>query len=840
MDPVHIGLPSPVPIAAGGTGQTTAAPAFDALAPTTQRGDLIRRNAVGVNERLAAGAVNTLLTVPAAGDYPAWSTLTAFLDALFGSTLGTTIARGAAAWQAVAPSTNNSVLVDGAGATVPVWVTLSNLIDVVIGSTRGSILMRGAGGWALRVPHATAGFVLASNGTGADPTYQDPQTGVDGEDGLLRDVLAHTLGGTTASMDTVLPANSIANANGSGLHFVARVLVQSGIGAHDIGIKIDGVEYLTDAQTSGLGADGYLVIEGWIMRSGADQVEVTYCLTGDAIEGAAAQRTAKATINPLALADAHTLTVFSDEATDDVESTMVRYINGVAVDPPIAADEPPGSAQPTSSSMPTVRAKRSRGATPGGFRLSGGTTLGSLVDATTFGAVESGTMVLPGARFNDWVEYKGVEYYLNTSGTTTVNVYERPCGGAINTTPVHTLTITTNGLLRTGLIVVNNGASSILCYVAATSAAPAVFHLVTFDGTTWTATNMGAAVNAATALCSYGVAVAGGLIYIPVQRAIASGCAVVVNPVSLTYVEVANPSADINAGCFTTIYGRVFYMSGPTTGVATQRTLYECVSGVLVSRLVFASRNNDTSTADGTKPACIFPMGDTIVCIWGGGAAATDPQYFASYATFTSPTDTAPTETTCDAFLPAELKVVDTGIVYAIYVWMDTETDPTVPQYNFWWTNAIGTAYAYARLVDLSTQMTGAATGMDPTNWSGVAGTRGGGEQISPDDANDVIFQTVSIARSGTHSTRAVATIKFTSEVITDTFTAKLWYSVKQNRDFVQATLIGTPTGGSAVRVGSEIQVCAHDTTHTFEWDLSADTIADNTQLEFVVKLYRE
>lgn len=51
-----------VPIAKGGTGQTTAAAAFDALAPTTTNGDIISR-AGGTNARVAAGADGTVLGV---------------------------------------------------------------------------------------------------------------------------------------------------------------------------------------------------------------------------------------------------------------------------------------------------------------------------------------------------------------------------------------------------------------------------------------------------------------------------------------------------------------------------------------------------------------------------------------------------------------------------------------------------------------------------------------------------------------------------------------------------------------------------------------------------------
>lgn len=49
-------------------------------------------------------------------------------------------------------------------------LTASAVLDFV-GSTRGSVLYRGASGWATLSP-GTSGYALASNGAGADPSYQ--------------------------------------------------------------------------------------------------------------------------------------------------------------------------------------------------------------------------------------------------------------------------------------------------------------------------------------------------------------------------------------------------------------------------------------------------------------------------------------------------------------------------------------------------------------------------------------------------------------------------------------------------------------------------------------------
>jgi trimeric autotransporter adhesin len=63
-----------VPIANGGSGQTTASDAFDALAPTTSSGDIIYRTAAsGGNVRLAIGTPGQVLGI--SSGLPAWTTV---------------------------------------------------------------------------------------------------------------------------------------------------------------------------------------------------------------------------------------------------------------------------------------------------------------------------------------------------------------------------------------------------------------------------------------------------------------------------------------------------------------------------------------------------------------------------------------------------------------------------------------------------------------------------------------------------------------------------------------------------------------------------------------------
>lgn len=66
---------SPLAIASGGTGQVTAADAFNALNPMTTTGDLIYESATGVASRLAIGTTNQVLSV--ISGVPAWSSVVA-------------------------------------------------------------------------------------------------------------------------------------------------------------------------------------------------------------------------------------------------------------------------------------------------------------------------------------------------------------------------------------------------------------------------------------------------------------------------------------------------------------------------------------------------------------------------------------------------------------------------------------------------------------------------------------------------------------------------------------------------------------------------------------------
>lgn len=147
------------------------APSMRATLGSTIVGDAVFIAANAAAARSAIGAV-------IGANVQAWD---ADLDAL-AALSGTGIARrtGANTWS-VGTAVANSELAAMANGTVkgnvsgssaiPSDLTVSQVLDAV-GSTRGSILYRGASGWAVAAP-TTAGQVWTSNGSGADPSYQD-------------------------------------------------------------------------------------------------------------------------------------------------------------------------------------------------------------------------------------------------------------------------------------------------------------------------------------------------------------------------------------------------------------------------------------------------------------------------------------------------------------------------------------------------------------------------------------------------------------------------------------------------------------------------------------------
>lgn len=110
---VTSGSASPLGISDGGTGQTTKAPAFDALSPMTTGGDLIYGGTSGTGTRLPNGSSGQVLTSSGGTGAPAWMTPATPTIAV------------ATITQQVAPGTNGGTFTSGA------WQTraLNTLVD---------------------------------------------------------------------------------------------------------------------------------------------------------------------------------------------------------------------------------------------------------------------------------------------------------------------------------------------------------------------------------------------------------------------------------------------------------------------------------------------------------------------------------------------------------------------------------------------------------------------------------------------------------------------------------------------------------------------------------------
>jgi hypothetical protein len=130
-----------VAIAGGGTGQTTATAAFDALAPTTTQGDLIYYNGTD-NVRLGAngtGDNNWLRSV--SGGNPSWNAIT--VQDVTGLGTGGVLYGNASVGTALAIGTAGQVLTVNAGATAPEWKTPSSLQQNILINGGFEIAQRG-------------------------------------------------------------------------------------------------------------------------------------------------------------------------------------------------------------------------------------------------------------------------------------------------------------------------------------------------------------------------------------------------------------------------------------------------------------------------------------------------------------------------------------------------------------------------------------------------------------------------------------------------------------------------------------------------------------------------
>jgi hypothetical protein len=157
---------------------------------------------------LAAIADKTMLAnTSGSSAAPISTTLSLFWDSVLGTTQGAVLYRGASTWTLLAPGTSGQFLATGGASANPSWQnapitgsatpnnrivsnisgslavptgnTLTQIFDAILSSSRGAIIYRTSAGWTALAP-GTAGQVLQTAGTGADPAWAGVATNLDG------------------------------------------------------------------------------------------------------------------------------------------------------------------------------------------------------------------------------------------------------------------------------------------------------------------------------------------------------------------------------------------------------------------------------------------------------------------------------------------------------------------------------------------------------------------------------------------------------------------------------------------------------------------------------------
>jgi hypothetical protein len=178
-----------VPIVNGGTGQTTAAAAFNALSPLTTTGDIIYEASASTAARLPVGSTGQVLTV--SGGIPSWSTPSTGGGTItrtdFTATAGQTVfsvtytvglidvyQNGAKLAQADFTATNGTSFTLATGAAAGDLIQAEVFSSLNIYSTITSETFNGTGSQTVftmsSVPANTASLLVAISGVVQDPT----------------------------------------------------------------------------------------------------------------------------------------------------------------------------------------------------------------------------------------------------------------------------------------------------------------------------------------------------------------------------------------------------------------------------------------------------------------------------------------------------------------------------------------------------------------------------------------------------------------------------------------------------------------------------------------------
>lgn len=202
-------------ITKGGTGQTTAAAAFNALSPVTTLGDLIYGSAANTNSRLAGNTTTTRKFLRQTGDgvnsaAPAWDTLTdADLPAtLTGKTYnGVTLTALSVGWSGAGGATSKTLTVSN---TLTLAGTDSSTLNIGAGGTLGSAAFTASTAYA----PAAGSSSITTVGTITSGTWTGSTIGLSsGGTGATSAVSARTALGLVIGTD--IPSVTGSGASGS-------------------------------------------------------------------------------------------------------------------------------------------------------------------------------------------------------------------------------------------------------------------------------------------------------------------------------------------------------------------------------------------------------------------------------------------------------------------------------------------------------------------------------------------------------------------------------------------------------------------------------------------------
>ena len=373
---------TPIAIANGGTGQTGAAAAFNALAPGTSTGGLIYGNGTNTYANLGIGSTGNILTV--SGGAPAWAPLSVPTTVGFNYLSSNTSVYGGTNSTLSFTGTDNAVIGVGAGASLTTG--LNNVFlgynaanaattvgsSVVIGnnalgvgvatSTGGNLVVIGSNaGKALTTGvdnvliGTNAGDIITTGGTNTIVGYQSPSVFSAGISNLT--AIGYRAGGNTATPMTGAKNTLLGALSGFGMDTGANNTFVGYQAAGSLSADLTGSFNVALGSNSGLaissGSDnvfiGYQASQG--VTTGGDNVAIGY----------------QANVNSAVAAQAKTIVIGSTANASGSQAIILGY---GASDNGAANSIILGQAEPASSSH------------TGSF-LVGQTTDGSLATTTT-------------------------------------------------------------------------------------------------------------------------------------------------------------------------------------------------------------------------------------------------------------------------------------------------------------------------------------------------------------------------------------------------------------------------------------------------------------------------